>query len=44
MMTNEEIDPSNDAFVIATHPTHLGMEQYADAYEKILGSFLQNAE
>ena len=36
MLTKDEIGLSNDAFVDGTHPTDLGMEQYANAYEKIL--------
>lgn len=36
MLTKNEIGMSNDAFVDGTHPTDLGMEQYADAYQKIL--------
>lgn len=36
MLTKAEINLTNDAFVDGTHPTDLGMEQYADAYEKIL--------
>lgn len=34
MLTKEELNLSNDAFVDGTHPTDLGMEQYANAYEK----------
>lgn len=34
MLTKEELNLSNDAFVDGTHPTDLGMEQYAKAYEK----------
>lgn len=36
MLSKEEIDLDNDAFVDGTHPTDLGMQQYANAYEKIL--------
>jgi len=36
MLTTDEIGLSNDAFVDGTHPTDLGMEQYANAYEEIL--------
>lgn len=36
MLTKKEINLSNDAFVDGTHPTDLGMEQYAKAYEKKL--------
>ncbi len=36
MLTKDEIGLSNDAFVDGTHPTDLGMEQYTNAYEKIL--------
>lgn len=34
MLSKSEINLSNDAFVDGTHPTDLGMEQYAKAYEK----------
>lgn len=36
MLTKEEINLMNDAFVDGTHPTDLGMEQYAKAYEKTI--------
>ena len=36
MLTKEEINLSNDAFVDGTHPTDLGMEHYAKAYEKTI--------
>ncbi len=36
MLTKEEIALTNDAFVDGTHPTDLGMQQYAEAYEKII--------
>ncbi|SDD73910.1 Lysophospholipase L1 [Pricia antarctica] len=36
LLTKAEIGLSNDAFVDGTHPTDLGMAQYAAAYEKIL--------
>ena len=36
LLTKAEIGLSNDAFVDGTHPTDLGMEQYAAAYEKVL--------
>ena len=41
MLTKEEINLSNDAFVDGTHPTDLGMEQYATAYEKKLRPLIQ---
>jgi hypothetical protein len=34
ILSKSEINLSNDAFVDGTHPTDLGMEQYAKAYEK----------
>lgn len=36
MLTKEELNLSNDAFVDGTHPTDLGMEQYAKAYHNKL--------
>jgi len=36
LLTKDEIGLSNDAFVDGTHPTDLGMQQYADAYAKKL--------
>ena len=36
MLSKEEIALDNDAFVDGTHPTDLGMQQYANAYEKML--------
>ena len=36
MLTKEEIALTNDAFVDGTHPTDLGMQQYAEAYEKMI--------
>ncbi len=44
MLTKEEIGLSNDAFVDGTHPTDLGMEQYANAYDKILKPLVQREE
>lgn len=44
MLTKAEIGLSNDAFVDGTHPTDLGMEQYAVAYERILKSLVQQAD
>ena len=32
LLTKEEIGLTNDAFVDGTHPTDLGMQQYAEAY------------
>lgn len=40
MLTKNEIHLSNDAFVDGTHPTDLGMEQYAKAYQKKLNEIL----
>ncbi len=36
MLSKEEIALGNDAFVDGTHPTDLGMQKYANAYEKML--------
>lgn len=36
MLSKQEIQLSNDAFVDGTHPTDLGMEAYAKAYQKKL--------
>ena len=44
MLTRAEIGLSNDAFVDGTHPTDLGMVQYADAYEKALKPLLSRKE
>lgn len=41
MLSRNKINLSNDAFVDGTHPTDLGMEQYALAYEKKLFEILQ---
>ncbi|WP_373517426.1 SGNH/GDSL hydrolase family protein [Pricia sp.] len=41
MLSKAEISLSNDAFVDGTHPTDLGMEQYAGAYKKILKPLVQ---
>jgi len=41
MLTKEEIGLSNDAFIDGTHPTDLGMQQYANAYEKVLNTILK---
>ena len=41
MLPRNKINLSNDAFVDGTHPTDLGMEQYALAYEKKLIEILQ---
>jgi lysophospholipase L1-like esterase len=40
MLTKNQLGLSNDAFVDGTHPTDLGMVQYATAYEKILAQIL----
>ncbi|EAR02831.1 putative hydrolase lipoprotein [Maribacter sp. HTCC2170] len=40
MLSKDNIRLSNDAFVDGTHPTDLGMQQYADAYEKVLETIL----
>lgn len=36
LLTKEDIGLTNDAFVDGTHPTDLGMQQYAEAYAKRL--------
>jgi hypothetical protein len=41
MLTKNEINLSNDAFVDGTHPTDLGMEQYARAYAIKLDGILR---
>ncbi len=41
MLTKNEINLSNDAFVDGTHPTDLGMEQYALGYEQKLKQMLE---
>lgn len=41
MLSKSEINLSNDAFVDGTHPTDLGMEQYARAYEIKLNKILE---
>lgn len=41
MLTKAEINLSNDAFVDGTHPTDLGMEQYAKAYKAKLNAILK---
>lgn len=43
-LTKDDIGLTNDAFVDGTHPTDLGMEQYAMAYEKILVPILSPKE
>mgnify|MGYP003672045680 CR=1 FL=1 len=40
MLSKKEINLSNDAFVDGTHPTDLGMLQYAEAYERIIPELL----
>lgn len=40
MLTKNEINLSNDAFVDGTHPTDFGMEQYAKAYAIKLNGIL----
>jgi lysophospholipase L1-like esterase len=42
ILTKAEINLSNDAFVDGTHPTDLGMEQYALGYEKKLKEMMEN--
>ena len=37
-----DIGLSNDAFVDGTHPTDLGMQQYAEAYQKKLINITKN--
>ena len=44
MLPRSKINLSNDAFVDGTHPTDLGMEQYAQAYEKKLNEILQEMQ
>lgn len=44
LLSKNEINLSNDAFVDGTHPTDLGMEQYAEAYEKALAPLLGSNE
>lgn len=41
MLTKEELNLSNDAFVDGTHPTDLGMEQYAKAYHNKLTAIIK---
>ncbi len=41
MLSKEDINLSNDAFVDGTHPTDLGMLQYAQAYEKKLRDIMK---
>lgn len=41
MLTKNKINLSNDAFVDGTHPTDLGMEQYAQAYEQAIAPLLR---
>ncbi|MCP4976058.1 MAG: hydrolase [Maribacter sp.] len=36
MLSKEEIGLNNDAFVDGTHPTDMGMQEYALAYEKVI--------
>ncbi|HDZ14244.1 MAG TPA: hydrolase, partial [Pricia sp.] len=36
MLTKDEIGLTNDAFVDGTHPSDLGMQQYAEAYMSVL--------
>jgi lysophospholipase L1-like esterase len=40
LLTKEEIGLTLDAMVDGTHPSDLGMQQYADAYEKIIRMIL----
>ncbi len=40
LLPKSKINLSNDAFVDGTHPTDLGMEQYAKAYEAALTNLL----
>ena len=44
MLSKSKINLTNDAFVDGTHPTDLGMEQYAQAYEKKLNEILQEIQ
>lgn len=41
MLTKNEVNLSNDAFVDGTHPTDLGMQEYALAYETKLNAILK---
>jgi len=41
LLTREEINLSMDAMVDGTHPSDLGMQQYALAYEKLIRTILQ---
>ncbi|TMM59009.1 hydrolase [Maribacter algarum] len=41
LLPKSKINLSNDAFVDGTHPTDLGMEQYAKAYEEALSNLLR---
>ncbi|MEP3210933.1 MAG: SGNH/GDSL hydrolase family protein [Maribacter sp.] len=40
LLPRNKINLSNDAFVDGTHPTDLGMEQYANAYGEVLAPLL----
>lgn len=40
MLSKSKINLSNDAFVDGTHPTDLGMEQYAKAYKEAISPLL----
>ena len=44
ILPKNKINLSNDAFVDGTHPTDLGMEQYAQAYEEKLNKILQKIQ
>ena len=41
LMTREEINLSIDAMVDGTHPSDLGMQQYASAYEAVIRRILK---
>ena len=42
MLSKEEIGLNNDAFVDGTHPTDVGMQEYALAYEKVILNIINN--
>ncbi len=41
LLPKSKINLSNDAFVDGTHPSDLGMEQYAKAYEQVIAPLLR---
>lgn len=42
LLSRNEINLSNDAFVDGTHPTDLGMQEYAQAYQKIISQIIKD--